>query len=116
VLVGDKFRSAQISPDFGGATSHWIAKFRGKLLSFFDGGPAMQDQLARAERYRQEAAKYHERAKFAEPAYLGDFFRQVAVRYMFMAQEAANGSTQRSEIASRRDVAEHTAPSSNGAA
>jgi hypothetical protein len=51
----------------------------------------MQDQMRRAERYRKEAAKYHERAKFAQPAYLGDFFRQVAVRYMFMAQEASNG-------------------------
>jgi hypothetical protein len=51
----------------------------------------MQDQLAKADRYRKEAAKYHERAKVAQPAYLGDFFRQVAVRYMFMAQEAENG-------------------------
>jgi hypothetical protein len=51
----------------------------------------MQDQLSRAERYRKEAAKYRQRAKFAEPAYLGDFFRQVAVRYMFTAQEASNG-------------------------
>jgi hypothetical protein len=51
----------------------------------------MQDQLSKAERYRQEAAKYHERAQFAQPAYLGDFFRQVAVRYLFMAQEASNG-------------------------
>jgi hypothetical protein len=47
-------------------------------------------ELGRAERYRKEAAKYHERAKFAQPAFLGDFFRQVAVRYMFMAQEASN--------------------------
>ena len=50
----------------------------------------MQDQLGKAERYRKEAARYHERAKLAQPAYLGDFFRQVAVRYMFMAQEAEN--------------------------
>ena len=51
----------------------------------------MQDQLGKAERYRKEAARYHERAKLAQPAYLGNFFRQVAVRYMFMAQEAECG-------------------------
>jgi hypothetical protein len=51
----------------------------------------MQDHLGKAERYRKEAARCHERAKVAQPAYLGDFFRQVAVRYMFMAQEAENG-------------------------
>jgi hypothetical protein len=60
----------------------------------------MQDQLGKAERYRKEAARYHERAKVAQPAYLGDFFRQVAVRYMFMAQEAENG--QRGAEISRR--------------
>jgi hypothetical protein len=60
------------------------------LRTSIHGGLAMEDQVGRAERYRKEAAKYHERAKFAQPAYLGDFFRQVAVRYMFMAQEASN--------------------------
>jgi hypothetical protein len=49
------------------------------------------DQVSKEERYRKEAAKYYERAKLAELAYLGDFFRQVVVRYMFMAQEASNG-------------------------
>jgi hypothetical protein len=33
------------------------------------------------------AVKYHELAKFANPPYLGDFYRGVAVRYVFMAQE-----------------------------
>jgi hypothetical protein len=33
------------------------------------------------------AVKYHEMAKFATPPYLGDFYRGVAVRYVFMAQE-----------------------------
>ena len=47
----------------------------------------MQDPSSKADRYRKEAAKYHELAKFARPAYLGDFYRQVAVRYMFMAQD-----------------------------
>ncbi len=49
----------------------------------------MRDPLSKAERYRKLAAKNHELAKFAQPAYLGDFYRGVAVRYAFMAQEAA---------------------------
>ena len=76
----------------------------------------MQDESSRAERYRKEAAKYHERAKFAEPAYLGDFFRQVAVRYMFMAQEALNGqrgaeTSRRSETPGMPDVSRLPEPS-----
>ena len=42
-----------------------------------------------AEHYRKQAEKYHQLAKFALPAYLGDFYRGVAVRYVFMAQEAS---------------------------
>jgi hypothetical protein len=49
----------------------------------------MRDLLSKAERYRKLAAKNHELAKFAQPAYLGDFYRGVAVRYAFMAQEAS---------------------------
>ena len=47
----------------------------------------MGDLLRRAEHYRKQAETYHELAKFAEPAYLGDFYRGVAVRYVFMSQE-----------------------------
>lgn len=47
----------------------------------------MQDPLKRSEHYREKAAKYHELAKSARPAYLGDFYRGVAVRYGFMARE-----------------------------
>lgn len=50
-------------------------------------GAAMGDLLSRAEHYRKQAETYHELAKFAEPAYLGDFYRGVAVRYVFMSQE-----------------------------
>jgi len=46
--------------------------------------------LKRLERYQNLARKYHELAKVAEPAYLGDFYRGVAVRYVFMAQEVSN--------------------------
>jgi hypothetical protein len=47
----------------------------------------MGDPLRRAEHYRKQAETYHELAKFAQPAYLGDFYRGVAVRYVFMSQE-----------------------------
>jgi hypothetical protein len=46
----------------------------------------MRDHLSKAEHYQKLAAKNHELAKFAQPAYLGDFYRGVAVRYAFMAQ------------------------------
>jgi hypothetical protein len=49
----------------------------------------MRDHLHKAEHYRKLAAKNHELAKFAQPAYLGDFYRGVAVRYAFMAHEAS---------------------------
>jgi hypothetical protein len=46
--------------------------------------------LRRLERYQQLAHEYHELAKIAQPAYLGNFYRGVAVRYVFMAQEVSN--------------------------
>src|SRR5450755_3539094 len=49
----------------------------------------MGDPLSRAEHCRKLAVKYRELAKFAQPAYLGDFYRGIAVRYAFMAQEAS---------------------------
>jgi hypothetical protein len=52
-------------------------------------GASMRDDLSKAEHYRKLAAKNHELAKFAQPGYLGDFYRNVAVRYAFMAQEAS---------------------------
>jgi hypothetical protein len=47
----------------------------------------MRDLLSKAEHYQKKAEKYHELAKFARPTFLGDFYRGVAVRYVFMAQE-----------------------------
>jgi hypothetical protein len=49
----------------------------------------MRDLLSKAEHYEKLAHKYHELAKVAQPAYLGDFYRGVAVRYVFMAQEVS---------------------------
>jgi hypothetical protein len=47
----------------------------------------MQNPVRRSEHYHKKAAEYHELAKSARPSYLGDFYRGVAVRYVFMAQE-----------------------------
>jgi hypothetical protein len=46
----------------------------------------MQDALRKADLYRKKAVKYRELASGANPAYLGDFYRGVAVRYLFMAE------------------------------
>jgi hypothetical protein len=54
------------------------------------GGPAQcRGNSSRAEHYRKLAVRYHELGKYAQPSYLGDFYRGVAVRYVFMAQEAS---------------------------
>jgi hypothetical protein len=51
---------------------------------------------SRAEHYRQLAVKYHELGKFAQPSY--DFYRGVAVRYVFMAQEASERAKREIEL------------------
>jgi hypothetical protein len=53
---------------------------------------------SRAEQYRNLAVKYHELGKFAQPSYLGDFYRGVAVRYVFMAQEASERAKREVEL------------------
>jgi hypothetical protein len=50
-------------------------------------GRVMTDPLGKADQYRQEAAKCYELAKSARPAYLGDVYGRVAIRYLFMAEE-----------------------------
>ena len=62
----------------------------------------MQDPLSKADHYRKEAVKYHELAKTASPAFFGDFYRRVAVRYLFMAEEMSRPTTRRSDVASSR--------------
>jgi hypothetical protein len=52
----------------------------------------MQDAARRSEHYREKATKYHELAKHAHPPYLGEFYRGIAVRYIFMAQELSQHS------------------------
>jgi hypothetical protein len=53
---------------------------------------------SRADHYRKLAVKYHELGKFAQPSYLGDFYRGVAVRYVFMAQEASEREKREIEL------------------
>jgi len=49
----------------------------------------MRDLTSKVDRYRKEAVKCHERAKIASPAFLSDFYRNIAVRYLFMAEDAS---------------------------
>jgi hypothetical protein len=71
--------------------SHRAARFGAHVMpmGIRFGERAMRDLLSKAEHYQKLAAKNHELAKFVQPAYLGDFYRGVAVRYAFMAQEAS---------------------------
>ena len=67
----------------------------------FGRGAPMQDPLNRADHYRKEAVKCHELAKYAQPAFLGDFYRRVAVRYMFMAEDVLKESRAQGDAARR---------------
>jgi hypothetical protein len=58
----------------------------------------MTEPLSRAVHYRKEAAKYHELAKFARPAYLGDFYRRVASRYLVMAEDVLKWPRRQDEV------------------
>jgi hypothetical protein len=46
-----------------------------------------EDAASKVERYRQEANRYGELAKQAEPGYLADVYRKVAMRYAYMAED-----------------------------
>jgi hypothetical protein len=70
---------------------------------------AMTEPLSRAVHYRKEAAKFHELAKFARPAYLGDFYRRVASRYLVMAEDISRWPRRRGEVVSERTISP-TAP------
>jgi hypothetical protein len=51
-----------------------------------EGGRVTMDPLSKADRYRKEAAKYYELAKSDSPAFLRGCYRQVVVKYLFMAE------------------------------
>jgi hypothetical protein len=46
-----------------------------------------ESALSKAERYRIEANKYGEMARQAEPGYLADVYRKIAMRYASMADD-----------------------------
>jgi hypothetical protein len=58
----------------------------------------MQDPSSKADHYRKEAVRYHELAKFARPAYLGDFYRRIAVRYLFMAEDVTKWAEKQPDV------------------
>jgi hypothetical protein len=62
----------------------------------------MRDLTSKAERYRKEAVKCRERAKIASPAFLGDFYRNIAVRYLFMAEDASRRAEEEGRITVER--------------
>jgi hypothetical protein len=51
----------------------------------------MQNVISKAERYRKEASKHAELKKNAQPPYLSEVYRKVAVRSVFMAEELPAG-------------------------
>lgn len=53
----------------------------------------MRDTESKVKHYRNEANRYAELAKGASPAFLGEIYRKVAVRYVFMAEELQKGPT-----------------------
>jgi hypothetical protein len=60
-------------------------------------GVMREDALSKAERYRKAANKYGEMAKQAEPSYLAEVYRKIAVRYVFMAEEELRWAERRRE-------------------
>ena len=54
-----------------------------------------EDAASKAERYRRAANRYGEMAKDAEPGYLAEVFRKVAVRYVFMAEDVLRAERHR---------------------
>jgi hypothetical protein len=54
--------------------------------------------VSKAERYREAANRYGELAKHAEPSYLEEVYRKIAVRYVFMAEDVLRLQRRRGEL------------------
>jgi hypothetical protein len=63
----------------------------------------MLDAVSKVERYRREANGCAELAKEASPPFLAEIYRRVAVRYVFMAEELANGPQRDGDAIERAD-------------
>jgi hypothetical protein len=59
--------------------------------------------MNKVERYRREANRCAELAKDASPPFLAEIYRKVAVRYVFMAEELANGPERDGDAIERAD-------------
>jgi hypothetical protein len=68
-------------------------------------GSMCEDASSKAERYRKAANKYGEMAKQAEPSYLAEVYRKIAVRYVFMAEEELRWAERRREDVSGSQLA-----------
>jgi hypothetical protein len=53
--------------------------------------------------YRREANKCAELAKSASPAFLGEIYQKIAVRYVFMAEELLRGPERDVDAVERAD-------------
>jgi hypothetical protein len=62
-----------------------------------------EDALSKAERYREAANRYSELAKEAEPGYLADVYRKIAVQYLFMAADLLKWADRSKDAGSDRD-------------
>jgi hypothetical protein len=58
----------------------------------------MQDPLDRADHYRKKAMECHGLAKHGQLAFVREFYRRHAVRYMFTAEDILNEARARGEI------------------
>jgi hypothetical protein len=63
----------------------------------------MLDSLSKVERYRREANRCAELAKDANPAFLAEIYRKVALRYVFMAEELLRGPDRGSDAIEKAD-------------
>ena len=71
-------------------------------MGWWGRGAMQEDALSKAERYRKAANKYGEMAKQAEPGYLAEVFRKVAVRYVFMAEDELREAERRRSFSQMR--------------
>jgi hypothetical protein len=63
----------------------------------------MLDSVSKIERYRREANRCAELAKEANPAFLAEIYRKVALRYVFMAEELLRGADRDSDAIEKAD-------------
>jgi hypothetical protein len=70
----------------------------------------MQDPSSKAAHYRKEAVKCHELAKAAPYGFLADFYRRIAVRYLFMAEEEVRQAEKNGDAAADQGKSQAARP------